>query len=87
MIKLIDILNEVTGDTFQMYHGGNKWITPPEIRPSKNGRYEGGVGIYLKQIRSRAPGSAKPLVVRPKTLIETSSRPQYENILHRTHRE
>lgn len=59
MIKLIDILNEVTGDTFQMYHGGNKWITPPEIRPSKNGRYEGGVGIYLTNDYDRARKYAK----------------------------
>lgn len=32
--------------TIQMYHGGNRWSSTPEIRPTK-GRYEGGPGIYF----------------------------------------
>ena len=52
MIKLKQILNDSLNDnnnsTFQMYHGGMKWrMIPDEILPSKKGRYEGGVGIYL----------------------------------------
>ncbi|HDX8429682.1 TPA: hypothetical protein RQN23_004408 [Aeromonas veronii] len=29
-----------------MWHGGEKWLTPPEIRPAKKGRAEWGPGIY-----------------------------------------
>lgn len=31
----------------QLWHGGNRWEGRPEIRPSKQGRYECGPGIYL----------------------------------------
>lgn len=47
MISLKKLFEEMTSGTFQMYHGGNRWTTAPEIRPSKGGRYEGGVGIYF----------------------------------------
>lgn len=47
MIKLRKLFEDVVSGTFQMYHGGNRWETSPEIRPSKGGRYEGGVGIYF----------------------------------------
>lgn len=47
MISLLKLYEEMQSGTFQMYHGGNKWTTSPEIRPSKGGRYEGGVGIYF----------------------------------------
>lgn len=46
-MKLKKLYEEITGTTFQMYHGGSRWSTSPEIRPSKGGRYEGGVGIYF----------------------------------------
>lgn len=29
-----------------MWHGGERWLTPPEIRPAKKGRAEWGPGIY-----------------------------------------
>lgn len=47
MKSLMQLFEEVASGTFQMYHGGSKWSTAPEIRPSKGGRYEGGVGIYF----------------------------------------
>jgi len=32
--------------TFQMYHGGQRWsLVPSELRASKQGRYESGIGI------------------------------------------
>lgn len=58
-MKLRQILNEVVGNTFQMYHGGTKWMSSPEVRPSKNGRYEGGVGIYFTNDYDRARSYAK----------------------------
>jgi len=46
-MKLKALYEEIKSGTFQMYHGGSRWSTSPEIRPSKVGRYEGGPGIYL----------------------------------------
>ncbi len=46
-MTLTSIFEELKSGTFQMYHGGSRWSTAPEIRPSKGGRYEGGVGIYF----------------------------------------
>ena len=48
-MRLKDILLEITeSDTFQMYHGGQRWTRiPTEIVGSKKGRYECGVGINL----------------------------------------
>lgn len=46
-ISLLRLYEEIQSGTFQMYHGGGRWSTAPEIRPSKGGRYEGGVGIYF----------------------------------------
>ena len=41
------LLRESDGDTFPMYHGGNKWFGQPEVRASKKGQYEGGIGLYF----------------------------------------
>lgn len=46
-MKLKALYEEITSGAIQMYHGGSRWSTAPEIRPSKGGRYEGGVGIYF----------------------------------------
>lgn len=45
-MKLRTLINEIQSGTFQVYHGGSKWYSDPEIRPTK-GRYEGGPGIYF----------------------------------------
>src|SRR5687768_1879026 len=36
------------------YHGGAEWQRRPEVRPAKQGRYEGGPGIYLTTSYMRA---------------------------------
>ena len=50
MVLLKTILFEeqqnLPSGTFQMYHGGTKWVeTPSELRKVKQGRYESGIGI------------------------------------------
>lgn len=47
-------------DTFQMYHGGRKWsFVPSELIPPKQGRYEGGIGIYFTNYYETARKYAK----------------------------
>lgn len=58
-MKLKTLYEEITGNTFQMYHGGSRWSTSPEVRPSKNNRYEGGVGLYFTNSYERARTYAK----------------------------
>lgn len=58
-MKLAKILKEINEGTFQMYHGGGKWQSAPEIRPSRAGRYEGGLGIYFTNSYDRARQYAK----------------------------
>ena len=41
------LIRESDNNTFPMYHGGNKWLSQPEIRTSKKGQYEGGIGLYF----------------------------------------
>lgn len=46
--RKIEINENLESNTFQMYHGGKRWTSiPSEILPQKQGRYEGGVGIYF----------------------------------------
>ena len=47
MIKLKDLFENTDTDTFQMYHGGSRWTSVPEVQPASKNRYEAGVGIYL----------------------------------------
>lgn len=58
-MRLKTLYEEITGNTFQMYHGGSRWLTSPEVRPSKNNRYEGGVGLYFTNSYERARTYAK----------------------------
>ena len=47
-------------DTFQMYHGGRKWsFVPSELIAPKQGRYEGGIGIYFTNYYETARKYAK----------------------------
>jgi len=58
-MKLKELL-ESSSDTFQMYHGGKEWIRKPsDIKPSKSGRYEMGVGLYFTNSKLTARGYAK----------------------------
>lgn len=47
------------GDTFQFWHGAQKWSGRPEIRPSRPKSYEGGPGFYLTNDLDRAKQYAK----------------------------
>jgi hypothetical protein len=38
----------------ELWHGGKRWDGRPEVRPSKQGRYECGPGIYLSTNYSTA---------------------------------
>ena len=62
-----------------MWHGGRKWTTPPEIRPSKRGNAELGPGIYVSNFHERAQGYAKgggsvrEIVLSPNLILEQSA--------------
>jgi hypothetical protein len=59
-MKLKTILLEMAGDTFQMYHGGQRWSRiPSELIGASKGRYEGGVGIYFTNSYQTAREYAK----------------------------
>lgn len=38
----------------ELWHGGNRWIGPPEVRPPRRGKYECGPGLYLTTSYLRA---------------------------------
>lgn len=44
---------------FDLWHGGQRWVGGPEIRPSRKHRYEAGPGIYLTTLFARARAFAK----------------------------
>ena len=45
--------------TFTLYHGGQRWAGRPEIRPAKEGDYEGGTGLYFTTSWLTAKSHAK----------------------------
>jgi len=50
----------MASDTFQMYHGGQRWSRiPSELIGASKGRYEGGVGIYFTNDYNTARHYAK----------------------------
>lgn len=69
-------LRESNNNTFQMYHGGNKWFGQPEIRASKKGQYEGGIGLYFTTNYETARTYAKGGKVVTKVHIDK----QFKNI-------
>jgi hypothetical protein len=57
-----NIINELSEDNLtyiEMYHGGNKWYSEPELRPPSKGRYEFGPGIYFTNNYETAKKYAK----------------------------
>ncbi len=45
-MKLRQILKEIENSSYiQMFHGGNRWYSAPEVQVPSRGRYEFGVGI------------------------------------------
>lgn len=45
--SIVSELNDGDSNYIEMYHGGNKWYSEPELRPPSKGRYEFGPGIYF----------------------------------------
>lgn len=68
------LLRESDGDTFPMYHGGNKWFGQPEVRASKKGQYEGGIGLYFTTSYETARTYAKGGKVVTKVHIDRAFR-------------
>ena len=64
------LLKESSSDTFPMYHGGNKWFGQPEVRASRKGQYEGGIGLYFTTSYETARGYAKGGKVVTKVYID-----------------
>lgn len=49
-------LNELLPDenTFEMYHGGQRWSGRPELQLPSHNRYEAGIGIYFTTSYAKA---------------------------------
>lgn len=54
----------------ELWHGGRRWDTSPEIRPPKPRRYECGPGIYLTNQYDRARKYAKGGAVTTKVALK-----------------
>lgn len=52
-------LTDTNSNYIEMYHGGNKWYSEPELRPPSKGRYEFGPGIYFTNNYETAKKYAK----------------------------
>ena len=74
-MRITDLLSENAEDSgITLYHGGRRWEGSPEVRAAKQGRYEGGPGLYFTTSYNRARSYAKGGKVVTRITIPSNTR-------------